>query len=57
MINRCCYHNNEFYTPIFKKYSEREFGGEFETEAEYKTIEVKCLICLLYTSPSPRDED
>ena len=38
------YHNNEFYSPIFKKYSEREFGGEFETEAEYKTIEVKCLI-------------
>ena len=28
------YHNNEFYSPIFKKYSEREFGGEFETEAE-----------------------
>ncbi len=38
------YHNNEFYSPIFNKYSEREFGGEFETEAEYKTIEVKCLI-------------
>ena len=38
------YYNNEFYSPIIKKYSEREFGGEFETEAEYKTIEVKCLI-------------
>ena len=38
------YHNNEIYSPIFKKYSELEFGGEFETEAEYKTIEVKCLI-------------
>ena len=38
------YYNNEFYSPIIKNYSERVFGGEFETEAEYKTIEVECLI-------------
>ena len=38
------YHDKEFYFPILNNYSEREFGGEFETEAEYKTIEVQCLI-------------
>ena len=38
------YHNNEFYSPIIKNYNERVFGGEFETEAEYKAIEVECLI-------------
>ena len=38
------YHNKDFYLPILKKYSERDFGGEFKTEAEYKTIEVECLI-------------
>ena len=38
------YYNKEFYSPIIKNYSERVFGGEFETEAEYKTIEVECLI-------------
>ena len=26
------------------KYSEKQFGGEFETEAEYREIEVNCLI-------------
>ena len=38
------YFNDKLYFPIFKNYSEREFGGEFETEAEYKSIEVECLI-------------
>ena len=38
------YYDKEIYFPILKNYSEREFGGEFETEAEYKTLEVKCLI-------------
>ena len=38
------YYNKEFYSPIIKNYSESFFGGEFETEAEYKTIEVECLI-------------
>ena len=38
------YYNKELYSPIFNNYSERIFGGEFETEAEYKTIEVECLI-------------
>jgi microcin C transport system permease protein len=30
--------------PIFQFYSERDYGGDFPTEAEYKDIEVKCLI-------------
>ncbi|MFL2802480.1 MAG: ABC transporter permease [Paracoccaceae bacterium] len=38
------YHNKDFYLPILKNYSESDFGGEFKTEAEYKTIEVECLI-------------
>ncbi len=38
------YHNKEFYIPILKNYSEIDFGGEFKTEAEYKSTEVKCLI-------------
>ena len=30
--------------PIFQFYSERDYGGDFPTEAEYKDIEVQCLI-------------
>ena len=30
--------------PIFSFYSERDFGGDFPTEAGYSDIEVKCLI-------------
>ncbi len=30
--------------PIFQFYSERDFGGDFPTEAAYKDIEVQCLI-------------
>lgn len=33
-----------YYTPAFKFYTETDFGGEFETEAEYPAPEVKCLI-------------
>jgi microcin C transport system permease protein len=33
-----------FYTPIFTFHSEVEFGGEFQTEAEYNAPEVICLI-------------
>lgn len=29
-------YDGDFYTPIFKSYSETQFGGDFETEAEYR---------------------
>ena len=29
-------YDGAFYMPIFKEYSEKEFGGYFETEADYK---------------------
>lgn len=32
------------YAPAFKFYTEVDFGGEFETEAEYPSPEVQCLI-------------
>ena len=38
------YFNGTFYWPIVDQYSEKQFGGEFETEAEYREIEVNCLI-------------
>ena len=37
-------YRGELRMPIFSFYSERDFGGDFPTEAEYKDIEVKCLI-------------
>lgn len=37
-------YHGEFYTPAFRFYAETDFGGEFETEAEYPSPEVKCLI-------------
>lgn len=33
-----------FYMPVLRFYSEADFGGEFETEAEYTSPEVQCLI-------------
>ena len=33
-----------YYMPIFNFYAETEFGGDFQTEAPYKDIEVQCLI-------------
>jgi microcin C transport system permease protein len=30
--------------PIFRFYSEKDFGGDFQTEAVYRDIEVQCLI-------------
>jgi microcin C transport system permease protein len=30
--------------PVFRFYSEADFGGEFQTEAEYDAPEVRCLI-------------
>ncbi len=34
----------EFYTPVLAFYSEADFGGEFQAEAEYAAPEVACLI-------------
>ena len=34
----------QFYTPIWRFYPETEFGGDFQTEAIYRDIEVQCLI-------------
>jgi len=33
-----------WHTPFLKFYSERAFGGDFQTEANYKSPEVECLI-------------
>ncbi|MBA3325248.1 MAG: ABC transporter permease [Rhodobacteraceae bacterium] len=35
---------DEWRFPIFQFYSEADFGGEFQTEAEYHSPEVRCLI-------------
>jgi microcin C transport system permease protein len=37
-------HNNELYMPIFHFYPETTFGGDFETEADYKDPYVQSLI-------------
>ena len=37
-------YKNEFYSPVFKVYSEVTFGGEFESEADYKDEYVQELI-------------
>ncbi|MFQ5437385.1 MAG: ABC transporter permease, partial [Paracoccaceae bacterium] len=37
-------YRGHLYTPAFAFYAETEFGGEFETEAEYPAPEVRCLI-------------
>jgi microcin C transport system permease protein len=34
----------QFYTPFLTFYPETAFGGDFRTEAEYRDIEVQCLI-------------
>ncbi|WP_408610457.1 ABC transporter permease [Helicobacter anatolicus] len=36
--------DSKFYFPIFIKYSEKVFGGDFETEARYKDPEVLSLL-------------
>ncbi|MCZ0812570.1 MAG: ABC transporter permease [Pseudomonadota bacterium] len=33
-----------FYTPVLNFYPETAFGGDFETEAIYRDLEVQCLI-------------
>ncbi|MCE2737577.1 MAG: ABC transporter permease [Rhodobacter sp.] len=37
-------HNGAFYLPILRFYPETAFGGDFQTEAVYRDIEVQCLI-------------
>ena len=37
-------YKGDLYTPAFSFYAETDFGGEFETEAEYPSPEVQCLI-------------
>jgi len=37
-------YRGEWRMPIFQFYSERDFGGDFPTEAGYSDPEVKCLI-------------
>jgi microcin C transport system permease protein len=38
------YHGGSFYMPIFRAYPETAFGGEFETEADYRDPYVEKLI-------------
>ena len=37
-------YRGEIRMPIFSFYSEQDYGGDFPTEAEYKDVEVRCLI-------------
>ena len=37
-------YRGELSMPVFKFYPETAFGGDFETEAVYRDIEVQCLI-------------
>jgi len=37
-------YRGEVRMPIFQFYSEQDFGGDFPTEAQYKDVEVQCLI-------------
>jgi microcin C transport system permease protein len=37
-------YKGDLRVPVFAFYSEADFGGEFQTEAEYPAPEVKCLI-------------
>lgn len=37
-------HRGEYFTPIFRFYPETAFGGDFQTEADYRDPVVQCLI-------------
>jgi microcin C transport system permease protein len=37
-------HDGAFYLPILRFYPETAFGGDFQTEAVYRDVEVQCLI-------------
>lgn len=36
--------NNQYYLPIFNEYMETDFGGDFETEADYRDPFLKSII-------------
>lgn len=38
------YYNNQYYFPLVKTYSETTFGGDFDTEADYKDSHVQELL-------------
>ena len=40
-------YENKFYYPIIESYSETTFGGDFETEADYRDPFVKNLISFI----------
>ncbi|MBL1435397.1 MAG: ABC transporter permease [Rhodobacteraceae bacterium] len=37
-------YQGELYTPFLKSYTDAEFGGDFQTEAQYKDPDMQCLI-------------
>ena len=37
-------YHGDLYVPIFRFYPETAFGGDFQTEAVYRDIEVQCLV-------------
>lgn len=37
-------YDGAYYTPVFKMYTEKQFGGEFETEADYRDPTVQQFI-------------
>ncbi len=37
-------YRGDWRIPVFAFYSERDYGGDFQTEAKYADVEVKCLI-------------
>jgi microcin C transport system permease protein len=37
-------HQGQFFTPFLRFYPETAFGGDFQTEASYRDVEVRCLI-------------
>ena len=37
-------YRGDYFTPVFNFYPETVFGGDFDTEADYTAMEVKCLI-------------
>jgi len=37
-------YRGDYFTPVFNFYAETDFGGEFQTEADYTAPEVECLI-------------
>ncbi len=37
-------YRGELHMPVFRMYPETHFGGDFQTEAVYRDIEVQCLI-------------